>query len=142
MIRVIDPPWLKNVIPDDPESLPEPGKRAMPSTVSAPTVEMEDPHKPPTAYSKPKPKEPSATPPADKHKTVAMRINRLNRLTIRQVRQACVAALDMEQGKTLHLTDAQGATLIDLSMGIRVNPESLAASLYELNLSDGDFVER
>jgi len=133
MIRMSDPPWLRGVTPDDPDALPPEVKEMGVKPGAAEMVQ-------PTAYTKPKPK-PKVEAKANDTKLVTIRINRLNRQTVKQVKQACVAAWDREAGKVLRLVDAQGATLIDPSMGILINPEELSSALFGLNLSEGRYVE-
>ena len=133
MIRMLDPAWLRDVTPDDPEA---------PPTQSIATPVAESPA-PPSAYQKP---EVSVDKPAlkanGKVKIVVMKISRLNKQTIKQVTMACIEAADNENGSVLHLMDTQGATLIHPEDRRMVNPQELSNRLFNLNLGSGLYLEQ
>jgi DNA polymerase I-like protein with 3'-5' exonuclease and polymerase domains len=161
-IRIVDPPWLRNVTPDDPnappgEAPPEGGSEGEPPKSPSATPGPTDADSPvdlaaegiPTEVAPPV----TAPPPAPKHasppaaakkngksRVVTMKIWRLNGLTVKQVRMACFMALE-PNGKLLQLTDSNGTVIVDPALGVRINPEHLVQSLFHLNLGDGGFVE-
>lgn len=165
-IRQTDPAWLRNVSREPVEAQAAetseeapPEAQAAPQAASPPVEAPKDtppaapppdapaaPPAPPPAAAVPAEILAAVPPPAPKPKTngkghtVTMKINRLNRLTVRQVRRACFDAWQAD-GRLLRLTDGIGVVLVDPMLGIRVDPERLATELFSLNLSDGEYSE-
>jgi DNA polymerase I-like protein with 3'-5' exonuclease and polymerase domains len=138
-IRILNAPWLAGVQKTDDVAGPAAPASTAVSTSTAPAEAKAAPPSPPKTPTPPPPVTVKLAKPAGR--VVVMKINRLTDQTVRQVRQACVDALDKENGKILKLTDEVGVVLVDPEMGIRVDPTALAKALDMLNLSDGRFVE-
>lgn len=133
MIRMLDPAWLRDVTPDEPGALPPEPTKPVVESVAVPA----------SAYQKPEVSEDKPSLKAKgKVKIVVMRVNRLNKQTIKQVTMACIEAADYENGSVLHLMDTQGATLIHPEDGRMINPEELGNRLFNLNLGEGTYFEQ
>ena len=149
-IRFVDPPWLRGKVSDAeggpvveaPQEKPVDfsAKSEEPTAlpVAVPTAAV--PVTPALAPAAPKLNGASNGTTNGKSKIVTMKISRLSKHTVKQVSGACSKHFSRD-GKLLRLTDPSGAILIDPSLGVRVNPQTLAAELFELNLGDGEFVE-
>jgi hypothetical protein len=124
-IRILNPPWLKDVA-----NQPPPASDQVPKVVEPKAA-------PPTPPSEPKG---APTPVAKKSGIVTVKIRTLNHNTVRGVLGACARCADPD-GRVLRLTDIAGKVLIEPTMGIRIDPELFCGELFDLNLSDGGFVE-
>lgn len=70
---------------------------------------------------------------------VSFRINNLTRDTVRIVMICCISALDIDNGSLLRIVDVDGQILVDPSLGIRVDPDTLQRELRSRTLSDGGY---
>lgn len=134
-IRIVDPAWLQNV--KDQISTPPPAE--VHPEIPPPAIEAVIPKAP--AVPSMAPTASVAAPKTNgKLHTVTMKICRLNKHTIRQVRHICIDALSAH-GSLLRLTDSAGTVIIDPALGVIVDAKMLAAMLFDYNIGDGEYAE-
>lgn len=130
------PPWLEGLFKPGWESGDTPHVTTPSESVTTPAPATPQAPVPPT--SKPVPHVTQAkTDDITSSSVVVVKIGLLTRNSVSQVREACAAALDPDEGKILCLTDHLGQVLIDPSLQIKVIPEKLVSRLRDRNLSDG-----